>query len=210
VPLPARRPGSRPCSGLPPASWPPPSAIRAGDCGKLVRSWCFPFCEGRTSAENGVSLIQGGFAVVRRGTICLCGSDRRAPDRRAGPRRAVRRLVTILRREAAAGVSAALLHLADACCPADVAVPPVLPAGKSRVTSGYTASSLAVVRQLTDIIQQPPNAVPRPTIRPRPRRECTVQITQSGRPQTATLVDAGTRRTAALRAFSPTLARHSS
>ena len=37
--------------------------------------------------------------------------------------------------------------------------------GKSRVTSGYTASSLAVVRQLTDIIQQPPNAVPRPTIR---------------------------------------------
>ena len=68
--------------------------------------------------------------VVRRGTICLGGSDRRAPDRRAGPRRAVRRLVTILRREAAAGVSAALLHLADACCPADVAVPPVLPAGK--------------------------------------------------------------------------------
>jgi hypothetical protein len=68
--------------------------------------------------------------VVRRGTTCLCGSDRRAPDRRAGPRRAVRRLVTILRREAAAGVSAALLHLADACCPADVAVPPVLPAGK--------------------------------------------------------------------------------
>jgi len=35
--------------------------------------------------------------VVRRGTICLGGSDRRAPDRRAGPRRAVRRLVTILR-----------------------------------------------------------------------------------------------------------------
>jgi hypothetical protein len=28
----------------------------------------------------------------------------------------VRRLVTILRREAAAGVSAALLHFADACC----------------------------------------------------------------------------------------------
>jgi len=35
--------------------------------------------------------------------LCLGGSDRRAPDRRAGPRRAVRRLVTILRREAAAG-----------------------------------------------------------------------------------------------------------
>jgi hypothetical protein len=35
--------------------------------------------------------------------MCLGGSDRRTPDRRAGPRRAVRRLVTILRREAAAG-----------------------------------------------------------------------------------------------------------
>src|SRR5580698_10855838 len=62
--------------------------------------------------------------VVRRGTICLGGSDRRAPDRRAGPRRAVRRLVTILRREAVAGVSAALLHFADACCAAGVAIPP--------------------------------------------------------------------------------------
>src|SRR5216684_3179592 len=62
--------------------------------------------------------------VVRRGTICLGGSDRRAPDRRVGPRRAVRRLVTILRREAAAGVSAALLHCADACCAAGVAIPP--------------------------------------------------------------------------------------
>ena len=36
------------------------------------------------------------------------------PARRPG--RSVRRLVTILRREAAAGVSAALLHFADACC----------------------------------------------------------------------------------------------
>jgi hypothetical protein len=36
----------------------------------------------------------------------------------------VRRLVTILRREAAAGVSAALLHFADACCAAGVAIPP--------------------------------------------------------------------------------------
>src|SRR6185437_834660 len=43
---------------------------------------------------------------------------------RAGPRRAVRRLVTILRREAAAAVSAALLHFADACCAAGVAIPP--------------------------------------------------------------------------------------
>src|SRR5229473_6083549 len=39
------------------------------------------------------------------------------------------RLVTILRREAAAGVSAALLHFADACCAAGVAVPPVLHRG---------------------------------------------------------------------------------
>src|SRR6476646_1956176 len=39
-------------------------------------------------------------------------------------------LVAILRRKAAAGVSAALLHFADACCAASVAVPPVWPAGK--------------------------------------------------------------------------------
>jgi len=104
--------------------------------------------------------------VVRRGTTCLCGSDRRAPDRRAGPRRAVRRLVTILRREAAAGVSAALLHFADACCAAGVAIPPVLPAGKEPRNFGlHRVKQLAVVRQLTDIIQRPPNAVPRPTIR---------------------------------------------
>src|SRR5258707_1671148 len=77
--------------------------------------------------------------VVRRGTICLCGPGRRAPDRRAGPRRAVRRLVTILRREAAAGVSAALLHIADACCAAGVAIPPVLPAGKELRNFGRLA-----------------------------------------------------------------------
>ena len=41
VPLPARWPGSPPCSGLLPASWPPPSAIRASDCGKLVQSQDF-------------------------------------------------------------------------------------------------------------------------------------------------------------------------
>ncbi len=40
-------PGSPLCSGLPPASWPPPSAIRASDCGKFVRSRGFPFCERR-------------------------------------------------------------------------------------------------------------------------------------------------------------------
>ena len=56
----------------------------------------------------------------------------------AGPRRAVRRLVTILRREAAAGVSAALLHFADACRAAGVAIPPVSPAGKEPRISGYT------------------------------------------------------------------------
>jgi hypothetical protein len=78
----------------------------------------------------------------------------------------VRRLVTILRREAAAGVSAALLHFADACCAAGVAVPPVLPAGKEPRDFGlHRVKQLAVVRQLTDIIQRPPNAVPRPTIR---------------------------------------------
>ena len=52
--------------------------------------------------------------VVRRGTICLCGSDRRKEPRNFG------------------------LH---------------------------RVKQLAVVRQLTDIIQRPPNAVPRPTIR---------------------------------------------
>ena len=40
-------------------------------------------------------------------------------------------LVAILRREAAAGVSAALLHFADACCAADVAIPPVLQAKRA-------------------------------------------------------------------------------
>src|SRR4029077_10231190 len=39
-------------------------------------------------------------------------------------------LVAILRGKAAAGVSAALLHFADACCAAGVAIPPVSPAGK--------------------------------------------------------------------------------
>jgi hypothetical protein len=137
--------------------------------------------------------------VVRRGTTCLCGSDRRAPDRRAGPRRAVRRLVTILRREAAAGVSAALLHLGDACCPADVAVPPVLPAGKEPRNFG--------------LHRVKPRGRP-PAHRHHPAAaECCAQADhppdqgvnapyrspQSGRPQTATLVDAGTRsRTAVI------------
>src|SRR5260221_8734908 len=102
--------------------------------------------------------------VVRRGTICLCGPGRRAPDRRAGPRRAVRRLVTMLRREAAAGVSAALLHIADACCAAGVAIPPVLPAGKEPRNFGLDRDKqIAVVRQLTEIIQLPPTTPHWPT-----------------------------------------------
>jgi hypothetical protein len=65
----------------------------------------------------------------------------------------VRRLVTIVRREAAAGVSAALLHIADACCVANVAIPPVLPAGQEPRNFGlHLVKQLAVVRQLTDII----------------------------------------------------------
>jgi hypothetical protein len=69
----------------------------------------------------------------------------------------VRRLVTILRREAAAGVSAALLHFAYACCAAGVAIPPVLPAGKEPRNFGlHRVKQLAGVRQLTDIIQLPP------------------------------------------------------
>jgi hypothetical protein len=95
------------------------------------------------------------------GTICLCGSERRAPDRRAGPRRAVRRLVTIVRREAAAGVSAALLHIADAWCAAGVAIPPVLPAGKEPRNFGlHRVRQLAGVRQRADIIQLPPTTPP--------------------------------------------------
>ena len=63
----------------------------------------------------------------------------------------------MLRREAAAGVSAALLHIADARCPADVAVPPVLPAGKEPRNFGlHRDKQLAVVRQRADIIQLPP------------------------------------------------------
>jgi len=47
-----------------------------------------------------------------------------------------------------------------------VAIPPVLPAGKEPRNFGlHRVKQLAVVRQLTDIIQRPPNAVPRPTIR---------------------------------------------
>src|SRR5271156_3557379 len=66
-------------------------------------------------------------------------------------------LMAILRRKAAAGVSAALLHFADACCAARVAVPPMVPAGKEPRNFGLDRDKqLAVVRQLTEIIQLPP------------------------------------------------------
>jgi hypothetical protein len=65
--------------------------------------------------------------------------------------------MAIVRREAAAGVSAALLHLADACCAAGVAVPPVLPAGKGpRNFALDRDKQLAGVRQRAEIIQLPP------------------------------------------------------
>jgi hypothetical protein len=69
----------------------------------------------------------------------------------------VRRLVTILRRETAAGVSAALLHFADACCAAKVAIPPVLPAGKEPRNFGlHRVKQLAGIPEVTDIIQLAP------------------------------------------------------
>src|SRR5690242_19253333 len=66
-------------------------------------------------------------------------------------------LMAIVRREAAPGVSAALLHLADACCAAGVAVPPVWPAGKGPRDFGLDRDKqLAVVRRRAEIIQLPP------------------------------------------------------
>src|SRR6476646_2493331 len=70
-------------------------------------------------------------------------------------------LVATLRPEAAAGVSAALLHFADACCAAGVAIPPVLPAGKEPRNFGLDRNKqLAVVRQRADLIQLPPTTPP--------------------------------------------------
>src|SRR5690242_1588944 len=67
------------------------------------------------------------------------------------------RLMAIVRREAAAGVSAALLHFADACCAAGVAVPPVWPAGNAPRDFGLDRDKqLAVVRQRAEIMQLPP------------------------------------------------------
>jgi hypothetical protein len=69
--------------------------------------------------------------------------------------------VAIVRREAAAGVSAALLHFADAWCAAGVAIPPVLPAGKEPRDFGLDRDTqLAVVRQRAEISQLPPTTLP--------------------------------------------------
>src|SRR6476646_5654450 len=66
-------------------------------------------------------------------------------------------LAAILRRKAAAGVSAALLHFADACCAAGVAVPPAWPGGKGPRDFGLDRDKqLAGVRQRAEIIQLPP------------------------------------------------------
>src|SRR5260370_17377313 len=43
-----------------PASWPPPPAIRASDCGKLVRSRLSPFFQARPSAEHTARLTPPG------------------------------------------------------------------------------------------------------------------------------------------------------
>jgi len=70
-------------------------------------------------------------------------------------------LVATLRPEAAAGVSAALLHFADACCAAGVAIPPVLPAGKEPRNFGLDRNKqLARVRQRAETIQLPPATPP--------------------------------------------------
>jgi len=52
--------------------------------------------------------------------------------------------MAILRRAAAAGVSAALLHFADACCAAGVAIPPVWPAGNPGKLRYFHAVPLAL------------------------------------------------------------------
>jgi hypothetical protein len=72
--------------------------------------------------------------------------------------------MAIVWREAAAGVSAALLHFADACCAAGVVVPPVLPAGKGLPNFGLDRDKqLAGVRQRAEIIQLPPMTLHWPT-----------------------------------------------
>jgi len=64
--------------------------------------------------------------------------------------------MAIVRRGAAGGVSAALLHFADACCAAGVVVPPVLPGGKGpRNFELDRYKQLAGVRQRAEIIQLP-------------------------------------------------------
>jgi hypothetical protein len=70
-------------------------------------------------------------------------------------------LVAILRRKAAAGVSAALLHIADACCAAGVAIRRSCRPGKEPRNFGlHRDKQLAGVRQRADIIQLPPTTPP--------------------------------------------------
>jgi hypothetical protein len=69
--------------------------------------------------------------------------------------------MTILRSKTAAWVSAALLHFADACCAAGMAIPPVLPAGKAPPNFGLDRDKqFAGVRQRAEIIQLPPTTLP--------------------------------------------------
>jgi hypothetical protein len=70
-------------------------------------------------------------------------------------------LSPILRREAAAGVSAALLHFADSYCATSVAIPPISPTGKEPRNFGLDRDKqLAVVCQRAEIIQLPPTTSP--------------------------------------------------
>jgi hypothetical protein len=72
--------------------------------------------------------------------------------------------MAIVRREAAAWVSAALLHFADARCAVGMAIPPVLPAAKEPDNFALDRDRQpAVVRQRTGIIRLPPTTPPWPT-----------------------------------------------
>jgi hypothetical protein len=69
--------------------------------------------------------------------------------------------MAILRRAAAAGVSAALLHFADSCCAAGRQYRRSLPAGKEPRNFGLDrAKQLASVRQRAEIIQLPATTPP--------------------------------------------------
>ena len=103
--------------------------------------------------------------MVRRGTICLCGSDRLHLI--VGPARDDR--CVVCHYPAARGCGRGIRSTTALCgclLPGRRGGTAVLPAGKEPRNFGlHRVKQLAVVRQLTDIIQRPPNAVPRPTIR---------------------------------------------